>query len=610
MRHCKKTLSKPIKHLMKTFIKKHFKDFTYFYQQVGIKIFIMLVLSLFVSILDGFGLSMFMPLLQMVGGDASIDAEQMGNLRFLVDGAESLGISLTLASILSIMIVFFVFKGLASYLNDLFNVILQQKFIKKIRKDVLNALNKVSFKYFINSDVGKIQNTMSGEVDRVALAFRFYFRAFQQGAMVAVYLGFAFVVNAQFAFLVAVGGALTNFLYRVIYKYTKGESRKFTSSSHVYQGLIIQHVANFKYLRATGMVPKHSKKLKSSIDEIEVARRKIGILDGIGNAAREPLLIIVVAAVILIQTQVLGGSMSAILISLLFFYRALASLVAMQQNWNYFIGFSGSLENVRSFEKELHAAQENKREIKFENFKREISLQNINFYYGETPILKGIDLKIKKNESLAFVGESGSGKTTLVNLIAALLDTDEGEIHIDGSPLNIYQKESYQKRIGYITQEAVIFNDTIFNNITFWDEPTEENKKRFEKAITQAAIESFIQELPLKEQTELGNNGINLSGGQKQRISIARELYKDIDILIMDEATSALDSETEKVIQESIEALQGQYTLLIVAHRLSTIKNVDRVVFMHQGIIEMEGNFNQLVEELPAFKKMVDMQEL
>ncbi len=595
---------------MKELIKKYFSTLVFFYRDIGNRILIMLILSLTVSVLDGFGLAMFLPLLQMVSGDGAVDSAQMGGLAFLIEGAEALGISLNLMSALAFMVVFFVFKGIAYYLNAVYVVVLGQSFIRSVRLKLLDALNVMSFKSFITSDAGQIQNTMSGEVARVALGFTTYFGAFQQGVMVLVYISFAFFIDVQFALLVTLGGILTNFLYNLIYSRTKEASRKLTGASHLYQGLIIQHVANFKYLRATGMISTHSKKLKNNIIDIEDSNKKIGVLAGIGNAAREPLLVIVVAAVILIQVMLLGGAMGAILISLLFFYRALSSLMGMQQSWNSFLGVSGSLENMQDFLEELKDAEEVAGKLSFDKFQSEIKCTNLSFSFGETGVLNNIDLEIPINKSIAFVGESGSGKTTLVNVLAGLLEPSEGKVLIDGQSIQSLNKTKYQKRIGYITQEAVIFNDTIYNNISFWAEKTPENLKRFYNVVEQAALTEFLQELPNKEDTLLGNNGINVSGGQKQRISIARELFKDIDILIMDEATSALDSETEKAIQESIEALQGQYTLIIVAHRLATIRNVDMIVYLHKGNIVEQGNFKELMQRVPRFKKMVELQEL
>jgi len=595
---------------LKNNIKRHFGSFVFFYRYLHNRIFFAVCLSVIVSILDGFGLSMFLPLLQVVDNKGAVDVEGMGNLGFLIHGIESLGIDLTIGFVLLFMLLFFVFKGIAYYFSAVYLVTLQQSFIKTIRLKLLSSLNRLSFKRFITSDAGRIQNTLSGEVESVARAFGSYFGAIDQSMMVVVYMAFAFFVNAQFAVLVAIGGLITNTLYKLIYNHTKKASRKLTFSNNSYQGLIIQHVGNFKYLKATGRVREYGDRLMNNITNIEDARRKIGVLGSIGLAAREPLLVAVVAGVILIQTQVFGGEMGAILISLLFFYRALTSLASMQVHWNAFVSVSGSLENMQSFQNELESNVEENGSTPFFKFQRALNINHVDFSYGPSKILDNINLNILKNQSVAFVGESGSGKTTLVNLIAGLLPEDNDGLYIDGISIRNLDRESYQQRIGYITQDPVVFNDSIYNNITFWAEPTPENLKRFEEVIQQASLSRFLQALPEGMETELGNNGINLSGGQKQRISIARELYKDIDILIMDEATSALDSETELAIQQSIDALQGQYTILIVAHRLSTIRNVDHIVYMNNGKIECEGNFSELAEKHPRFRKMVELQEI
>lgn len=595
---------------IKKLIKKYFSNFAYFYHFLHGRIFISIGLSIIMSVLDAFGLSMFLPLLQMVNDATIIDPTTMGNLHFLIDGIKALGIQLTLGFVLLFMVLFFVVKGIIAYLGMIYSIVLQQFFIKKIRMNLINSLNQISFKSFISSHAGRIQNTLSGEVSRVTQAYDTYFAAFQHGIMVLVYIGFAFFINVQFAILVSIGGLVTNLLFKAIYKHTKIASRKLTFSNNTYQGQIIQYVGNFKYLRSTGMISKYSEMLKTTIDKIENSRRKIGVLASIGSATREPLLIIVVALVIFIQTKMLGGEMGTILISLLFFYRALNALAYMQQQWNSFMSVSGSLENMQDFQNEIESEYEKNGNLHFNRLESSIELRNVDFSYENTNILKDINLVIPKNQSIAFVGESGSGKTTLVNLVSGLLLVDNGDVYIDGLSIKELNRSSYQRRIGYITQEPVIFNDTIFNNVTFWANPTQENQQRFEKAIRQASLETFLKTLPNGKETELGNNGINLSGGQKQRISIARELFKDIDILIMDEATSALDSETELEIRNSIDNLQGQYTLLIVAHRLSSIRNVDRVIFMNNGRIEEEGSFLTLLEKYPRFKKMAELQRL
>jgi ABC-type multidrug transport system fused ATPase/permease subunit len=595
---------------LKKLIKKYFSNLDYFYSFLGYRVFLALWMSLLVGILDGFGLTMFLPLLQMVNdGDSMSGIQGMGKLEFIMDGIKSLGVKITLVSILVIIFVFFLFKGFAKYISSYYRVKVQQFFIKKVRLKMLNTFNKMSFKKFISADVGRVQNTMSGEVDKVARAFMMYFSTFEQVILVFVYVGFAFVIDFRFATLVTLGGLLTNFVYNYVYKLTKRSSIKLTLQSNIYQGQIIQHVTNFKYLRATALLQEFGEKLKSTIVKLEMNRTKIGIYASFLNAAREPMMIGIVALVILVQIRILGGELGSILISLLFFYRALTALTSMQTNWNKFLENSGSLDNVQSFQVMINNSVEPNGTVMLPEFTDKIELKNVEFKYNSAAILKNINLTINKNESIAFVGESGSGKTTLVNLLAGLFLVDNGIMLIDGIDRNSLDINTYQRRIGYVTQEPVIFNDTIYNNISFWAPQTKENLDRFFNVVSQASLFDFIEDLPEREQTLLGNNGINISGGQKQRISIARELFKDIDILILDEATSALDTETERAIQDSIDDLRGKYTILMVAHRLSTIRNADRIALMSKGELIAIDNFIDLRDKSDVFRSMIELQE-
>ncbi len=585
--------------------------FAYFYRYIGRRVIFSVVLSLLVGILDSLGLSMFLPLLQMIDPESPVNPEKLGKLRFLIDGMNELGFSLTIGSVLMFLCVFFVFKGFAQYFRNTYQVVLQQYFIKKMRFQLIRLFDSISYKYFAIADAGRIQNTLSGEVDRVSRAYQTYFTALQNIIMVMVYVVFAFFLDFKFALLVCAGGIVTNLIFTRLYKKTKGASRELTHESHVFQNLIIQRVANFKYLKATGSRKVYSKKLSDSVSTIEENNRRIGILGAILSASREPLLIFVVSAVIIVQTQWMGGALGPILVALMFFYRALTYLMVVQTQWNLFIAVSGSLSNMTEFTNELKRNREEDGSGAFNRFEKQIELQDVTFGYSEdTPVLRSVNLVVDRNETIAFVGESGSGKTTLVNLLAGLVTPDKGRLMIDGFDILSLKRDDYQSRIGYITQDPAIFNDTVFNNITFWAEPTEENERRFRDAVKKASLFEVIEAMESKEQTVLGTNGVNLSGGQKQRISIARELYKDIDILILDEATSALDSETERAIQENIDNLKGTYTILIVAHRLSTVRNADRIVLMEKGSIQHTDTFTGLMESSPNFARMVKLQEL
>ncbi|MGB5943433.1 MAG: ABC transporter ATP-binding protein [Leeuwenhoekiella sp.] len=595
---------------IKALLNKYLENFSYFYKRLGYRIILSIALSLLVGFMDGFGLAMFLPLLEMVNSNGA-SGESIGNLSFLIDGMNAIGLTLNLRNILLILSLFFILKGMASYTAARYEVTIKQFFIKNIRTRLMLLMSEMSYKSFVVSDSGRIQNALTVEVTRLSTAFQFYFGTVKQLVMVLVYMLFAFYIDPQFASIITIGGALTGFTYSAIYSKTKSASQELTVGSNFYQGLIIQFVGSFKYLKATGLLKTYTSKLYKIINYIEKTNKQIGNLSAIVTGTREPLLIIVVSAVILLQVNVLGGSLGTILISLLFFYRALNSFMQMQVAYNNFLGLSGSMDNVAQFEKELEKSVDEEGNLDVKDIKNGIILENVDFGYNkETPVIQNVSLDIQQNKTIAFVGESGSGKTTLVNILAGLIPLDSGEMFVNGISISNLKKTSYQKRIGYITQDAVIFNDTIFNNITFWDEKTDKNFRKFEDALAQATLLDYVNSLPKKGDSELENNGVNLSGGQKQRISIARELYKDIDLLILDEATSALDSETERSIQKNIESLHGRLTILMIAHRLSTIKNADIIVLMENGSIKAKGTYRDLLSTSSKFKRMTLLQEV
>lgn len=598
---------------MLNYFKSQLKHFFFFYSFLGNKVYVLLLLSLLTGFLDGFGLAMFIPLVQ-VAGNESLDnsqvSESLGILKFLVNGITGAGFELTPAVILSFLFLIFLLKGLIKYFEGHYKVLVQMFFVKKIRYQMVDDLGNMSYRSFLKLDAGRVQNTLSGEVYKIISAYVAYFATLQSVVLLSVYLVLALLANFQFALLVSFGGYLTNFIYKIIYKRTTVASINNSNLSHVYQGLLIQAVHHFKYLKATDFFGKYKAKLKSYVDQIEDEQKKIGVFNAILQASREPLVIGIVILVILIQLTVLDSNMAAIFLSLLFFYRALNYIMLVQTSWQAFTSNLGGLHvGVELLEDFKKGAEKNFGEKNIDQI-RTIQLDNVSFGYDPlNPILKNINITIEKNLTYALVGKSGSGKTTLTNILAGLIEPSSGGFQINQTNRDQVEMGSYRERVGYITQEPVIFNDTIFNNVSFWSEPNPKNKAKFFNAIKLAHLEELLESLPEKENTNLGDNGVLISGGQKQRISIARELYKEVDLLIFDEATSALDSETEKAIQNNIESLKGSCNIILIAHRLSTVKNADKIVVMNDGFIEGSGEFFELMENNVRFKNMVGLQE-
>ncbi len=599
-----------MKNYLKKIIHKNSVSFRYFYGYLGHRVFLIFGSSIVIGFLDSLGIAMFFPLLQLVDPSKSAPKTNNNNLGFVTTAFETVGFPVTLTSVLLLMTLFFILKGIFFFIQNRYGVRVLQFFIIKIRKNNIQRLNNVNFKFFIKSDIGQIQNTLTGETDRIGMAYASYFLALQQAVMVLVYLGFAFLIDSKFAVLVGIGGFFINLIYKKIYPKTKAVSKSLTQKNNELQGLLIQHVTHYKYLKATGLLQDYSAKLFDKFTEIQTVGRRMGSLVAVVKSAREPLIIIIVTIVILVQVKLFDSPLGAILVSLLFFYRGLTAVVATQTAWNNFLVNSGSMANLTYFEKELDLNRQNDIYTNEFTFNETIKLKDVQVQIDKFSILSNINLTIEKNKTIAFVGESGSGKSTLLNVISGLLELSKGEIEIDGKRISSLQNIFFQKKIGYITQEVVIFNDTLFNNVTLWSPKNDETVKRFYQAIAEASLDVFVSSFMEKEDILLGNNGVNLSGGQRQRVSIARELYKQPELLLLDEATSALDSETELAIMTSIDNLKGRLTILTVAHRLSTIKQADTVVFLSVGKIQNIGTFDELIINEPEFKRMVQLQEL
>lgn len=587
------------------------KYFSYFKNIAGRHMYGYILVNLLVGLLDGLGLAMFIPLLGIASGiNANTGDENSDVINFIVNLFDSVGVNLNLVNALLFMVAVFTIKGIFYYLRSVYFIKIRVKSISLMRLNLIKSLNELSYSGFTKLEAGRIQNTMVGELGKVIGALMSFFVYLQHIIMLATYIFLAFIANWQFAILVAIGGSLSNLFYKYINNYTKEKATLLSSKGNSFNAILIQILHNFKYLKATNHYQLFSKKLVNNIHEQEKINLGVGKISSIGESLREPFTIVIITGVIIVQTSYLGESFSSILLSLLLFYRALGHLVSMQNSWNTFLANSSGIDSFETLLSDFKHYQEPLHyQEKIEHID-DISIKNISLSFRGKKAIDNISFSIKKNSSVAFVGESGAGKTTLANIISGLQTPDDGEIIIEGKSLYKTNLNSFRNHLGYITQEAVIFNDSIFNNVTFWQEKSEENEEKFRKTIEKVSLSEFLNELPEKENTQLGNNGILISGGQKQRISIARELYKDAELLILDEATSALDTETERHIKNNIDLLQGQTTLIIIAHRLSTIKNVDIIYVLDKGKIIASGDFDSLIKSSEKFRKMVELQEL
>ena len=268
-----------------------------------------------------------------------------------------------------------------------------------------------------------------------------------------------------------------------------------------------------------------------------------------------------------------------------------------------------SMERVDKILKAPNNIKEKENPQPLSELKESIDFNHITFSYnGQYQVLNDISLRIRKGETIALVGQSGSGKSTLVDLLPRFHDVQGGEILIDGTNIKDVSITDLRSLIGYVNQEAILFNDSFYNNITFGVENA--TKEQVIEAAKIANAHDFIMESEQGYDTNIGDRGCRLSGGQRQRISIARAILKNPAILILDEATSALDTESERLVQEALERLMKTRTTIAIAHRLSTIKNANQIYVLYEGKIVEHGKHEELLAKNGYYKRLNDMQAL
>lgn len=586
-------------------MKKENLGFKYFYKYLNFRVFVVILSSTLVGFMDSLGISMIIPIFTL--SDNQNKTADLENLGFIGELLAKISSELDLFQSLILMSIFFVFKALFIFFSQYYLVLIQQLFLGKIRQELIQELNNIKYDYFVKYNQGKLQSTFSGEVERVFNGMVSYFQAIQIVAMITTYILIATASNIRFSILVVLSALITLYFYKWLNQFTKTKSIHLSDLNATYQNNLLSHIQNFKYIKVSGYIDFFRNKLFNDIKRIEQTRKSIGFIAALISCLREPIVLLSIGIVVAIEIKLFSTSFSTLLVTLLLFFRALNYLSTFQNSWNRYLASSGSIINLNLVLKDLkrNSASDG---LQIINEFNSLELNSIHLKFGSKNVLNNVNIKVQKGESIAFVGTSGSGKSSIINIITGLYSATSGSLLINGIDSKLISYQSFQKKIGYITQDSVIFNDSIKNNITLWNIHEPFNPDKFFETIEKASLVDYISDLNLKEESIVGSSGIDMSGGQKQRISIAREIYKNPEILILDEATSSLDSQTEFKIQESLKILQNNCTLIIIAHRLSTIKEVNRIYLVDNGEIVDFGGFQELIEKNKLFKKMVEKQ--
>lgn len=583
---------------------------------LGAKIYIIYFITMVASFLEGFGILLLLPLLQNLDDSQEVDKMDGGINEMLYSFIEFLGFTDSILSILILICIAFILKGLITFCALGYNAFLTGKLLKEIKVKLFSLYSKMSYGYYTSKNTGDLINLINEQPTRALEAFKQLTLLGSHFINTITLMVLAFLMTFRFGLMALVLGVFLMILFMKMNSYVQSLSRITANENGLLTKWLIQAIHGFKYLVSTSQISLLNKKINNSISVLTLAQIKAGIAAAFTQSVREPIAVIFIMIIIYIQLFIFELRLEPILVSIALFYRALNSTLAVQSSFQGTFRYIGSMELVHN---EYEKQQENQIKngtVKLGSFSKNISLSNVSFRYlnADKDALNSITLNIKHKDSIAIVGESGSGKTTLVDLITLTNENQSGFMLIDGINVNQIKKETWREQIGYVSQDTLIFDDTIANNISMWNS-NKETKKNLDNSIRNAAkqanILKFIDSLPNGTNTMVGDRGILLSGGQKQRLFIARELFRNPNLLILDEATSSLDSESEKSIQNSIESLKGKITVIVIAHRLSTIKNVDHIYLIEEGRIKEQGTFSDLKNDKDSrFSELASLQKL
>ncbi len=510
-----------------------------------------------------------------------------------------------------LIIVIFLIRGVAGYASTYFMSWIGWQVIKELRKAVFAKYLSLPSKYYDNASSGELISRITFNSQKVAHAASTTLTVIVRDTLTAIgLLLLMFYQSWQLSLCFLVIGPIIGLIVGRVSKQFRAVSRHIQGSMGEVSHVIQEAVDGSRVIKIFGGQETEAQ----AFETVNESNRVFNMRETAIRALNVPviqmlvalalaLIVYVASSGILAEKMSVGRFMSFVTAMLLLFQplRRLTSLNNQIQNG---IAAGESLFETLDLESEKDTGTKT-----LSTPVKQIQYKGIHLKYAEEkpPVLTDVNLTIQAGETVAFVGESGSGKTSLVNLLPRLYDMDEGVISVNSESIEAYSLASLRSQIAYVSQDVMLFNDTIANNIAYGHK-RDVDQKTLHEACEAAHAHHFIMKMDKQYDTLVGENGVMLSGGQRQRVAIARALLKNAPILILDEATSALDSESERKVQQGLDELMLSRTTLVVAHRLSTIEKADRIVVMDRGAIVEIGTHADLLAQDSHYRRLHDLQ--
>lgn len=512
-----------------------------------------------------------------------------------------------------VIVVLFLLKNIFAYLSVFFITFLRNGVLKDLRDKTYKKVLELPISYYSEKRKGDIIARISGDVTEVQASLLSVLELIvREPLTIAFAIITMVVISPKLTLFVFLFIPIAGFIISLIGKKLKKHSKKVQEEQGVFLSALEETLGGLKVIKGFNAERYFEDRFKSSTTNFFKFSNTLGYRKNLASPTSEFLGIMTIAVLlwyggkmVLVDGTLSGG---AFIGYMALSYQILTPAKAISKASYRVRSGNAAADRILEILETQSPLTDSPDAIDKKNFKEGIRFNNIYFKYEDEFVLKDFSMNIEKGKTVALVGQSGSGKSTIANLITRFYDVNKGSISIDGVDIKAVTKDSLRSLMGLVTQDSILFNDTVKNNILLGN--TTAIDQDIINALKVANAWEFVKELPQGINTNIGDAGGKLSGGQKQRLSIARAVFKNPPIMILDEATSALDTESERLVQVAIERMMMNRTSIVIAHRLSTIQKADAIIVMQKGEIMEQGTHEELLVKDGVYKKLVDMQTL
>ena len=583
---------------------------TLFYRFAGWRFPLIIFLIFASSVLELVGIITLLPLLELTLGEPS----GLGFSQTVMGIISSLGIPPSFSALVMILALIFIVKGVLTFIQNYWTIRTVALVRQKVQQTLVTGLESASYEFYLDHKAGDLANLITTETSRFSVSLRTFGRVIVAITYTILYLPTILVLEFEISAIVFLVAVFSILIALPLIRHTQGLSMEVSDRNGSLTSELIQFIQSFGYLKATAATAGVRRHIVGLINQLAGLQIRMGWRTSTLGALKEPLAVTALLGYIFYKVDVQQASLAGGVVVAVLLYRLLGQILALPIAFQRLHQLIGGVHHVSNFYDQISADRERDGHTAITRIDGDIVLSEVSVNRKGTAILESINMKIPKHKTIGIVGPSGAGKTTIFRLITGLIVPDTGMIQISGRKVSDLHLKTYRKRIGYVPQDPIILSGTIEMNLTLNSSATAGDPgytERLENAARAAHCHDFINALPDKYETIFGDGEARLSGGERQRLAIARELYKDPDILIFDEATSALDYDSEDIIHKSIKELAGKKTIVVITHRLSTVANCDYIYVMSNGRITEYGDFEKLFQNPhSSFRRMWEQQEV